>query len=99
MALLLEMLGILHDGGVPTWYGYYFLWSDGFQRSLVKQKLINVWILTITIPNPNVDGLSPFYTRTLAIGKGYLDHSAVMDWYANEIKELASGDGAYYLPF
>ena len=28
MTRLLEKLGIMHDGGVPTWYGYYFLWSD-----------------------------------------------------------------------
>ena len=51
-----------------------------------------MWIITITFPNPTGDNLSPFRTRTLAIGKGHLDHTAVMDWYANEIKELASGD-------
>ena len=96
MTRLLEKLGIMHDGGVPTWYGYYFLWSDGFQRSWIKQKLNNVWILTITFPNPNGDELSPFHTRTLAIGKGHLDHTAVMDWYANEIKELASGDDYFF---
>ena len=38
MTKLLEKLGIMYDGGVSTWYGYYFLWSDGFKRSWVKQK-------------------------------------------------------------
>ena len=30
------------------------------------------------------------FTHTLVIGKGHLDHTAVVDWYANEVKVLAS---------
>ena len=52
----------------------------------------NVWILTITSPNPNGEELSPFHTRALAVDKEQLDHTAVMDWYPDEIKDLAGGD-------
>jgi hypothetical protein len=74
-----------------TCYGCSFLWSDGFQRSWVKQKLNGVWLLTIKFTDPGGDDLSPFYTRMLAIGKGHEDHTGVIDWYANEIKYLAAG--------
>ena len=47
-------------------------------------------------PNPNGDKLSQFHTRTLAIGEGHLDHTAMMDWYADEIKELASVDDYFF---
>ena len=57
----------------------------------VKQQLNGVWILTTTFPNPNGDELSPFHTHTLAIGKEHLNHTAAMDWYIDEIKELAAG--------
>ena len=53
----------------------------------MRQKHNGVWLLTITFPDPDGDDLSPFHTRTLAIGKGHQDHTAVMDWYAKEIKE------------
>ena len=92
MTRLLEKLGILHDVGVPTWYGYYFLWSDDSQRLWIKHKLNNMWFLTITFPSPNVEELAAFHIRALGIDKGNLNHAAVMDWYAKQIKELAGGD-------
>ena len=74
-----EKLGVLNSHEQLTWYGYFFLWSDGFQRSWVRQKHNGVWLLTITFPDPDGDDLSPFHTHTLAIGKGNQDHTAVMD--------------------
>ena len=56
----------------------------------------NVWMLTITFHNPNGDESSQFHTRTLVIGKEHLDHNAMMNWYVNEIKELASGDDYFF---
>ena len=68
---------------------FFFLWSDIFQQLWVRQKHNGVSLLTITFLDPDGDDLSPFHTRTLARGKWHQDHTAVMDWYANEIKELS----------
>ena len=88
MTQLLKKIGILDDDGVLTWYWYDFIWSDCFHRSWVKHKFNGVLILTIISSNPNGDELSLFHTHIRAIGKGHTDHTAVMDWYADETKEL-----------
>ena len=53
--------------------------------------------MAASFPSSNGNELSLCHTRTLAIGKGYLEHTAVMDWYVNEIKELASGDDYFFV--
>ena len=32
----------------------------------------------------------------VTIGKGHLDHIAIMDWYVDEVKELAAGDDYFF---
>ena len=86
---------LLNEDGSPTFYGYYFLWSDGFLRSFIRQKLNGVWVLTITFTDFENNSTSPFHTRCLAIRKGHLSHSPVMDWYAKEIAALMEGYNYY----
>ena len=43
----------------PAFYGWFTTWSDSFLRSYVKQKLNNVWMCTITLPDPNHNATSP----------------------------------------
>ena len=67
------------------------MWSDGFLRTFVKQKNNNVWILTVTFPDPEGSATSKFHTYCLAIGKSSQDHQPVIDHYLKEIETLASG--------
>ena len=75
----------------PTKYGSYLLWSDGFIRSFIKQKDNNVWILTVTFPDPDGCATSKFHTYCLAVGKSSNDHEPVIDHYLQEIETLAKG--------
>ena len=75
----------------PTKYGSYLLWSDGFIRSFIKQKDNNVWILTVTFPDPDGCATSKFHTCCLAVGKSSNDHKPVIDHYLQEIETLAKG--------
>ena len=76
-------------------YGWITTWSDSFLRSYVKQKLNNVWMYTITLPDPNHNATSPFHTYCVAVGAGALDHTSVIDWFSKEIEELMEGKEYY----
>ena len=91
MDRLLKFLKALNPDNLPTKYGSYILWSDGFLRTFVKQKNNNVWILTVTFPDPEGSATSKFHTYCLAIGKSSQDHQPVIDHYLKEIETLASG--------
>ena len=78
-----------------VFYGWFTTWSDSFLRSYVKQKLNNVWMYTITLPDPNHNATSSFHTYCVAVGAGALDHTSVIDWYATEIDELMRGKDYY----
>ena len=80
---------------VEIFYGLMTTWSDSFLRSYVKQKMNNVWMCTITLPDPNNNSTSPFHTYCVAVGQGNLDHTPVIEWYANEVSELMSGKEYY----
>ena len=73
-------------------------WSDSFLRSYVKQKYNNVWMYTITLPDPGGNATSPVHTYCVAVGAGALDHTSVIDWYATEIESLMKGTD-YYCAF
>ena len=60
-------------------------------RSYVKQKRNNVWLFTITLPDPKRRATSPFHTYCVALGPGHLDHTPVIDWYTKEIDKLMNG--------
>ena len=79
----------------PAFYGWFTTWSDSFLRSYVKQKLNNVWMYTITLPDPNHNATSPYHTYCVAVGAGALDHTPVIDWYSHEIEELMKGKDYY----
>ena len=66
-------------------------WSNSFLRSYVKQNMNNVWMYTITLPDPDGNLTSPFHTYYVAVGRGNLDHTPVIEWYANKINELMTG--------
>ena len=88
---LLRELRSDDDNDSQIYYGYFTTWSDSFLRSYVKQKLNNVWMYTITLPNLEDNSLSKFHTYCIAVGPGYLDHTAVIDWYSVQIESLMEG--------
>ena len=73
-------------------------WSDSFLRLYVKQKYNNVWMYTITLPDPGGNATSPVHTYCVAVGAGALDHTSVIDWYATEVDSLMEGTD-YYCAF
>ena len=76
---------------IPTKYGFYLLWSDGFVRSFVKQKNNNVWIITLTVPDPGNNATSKYHTYCLAVGKSSNDHQPVIDYYMKQVEQLMRG--------
>ena len=54
-----------------------------------------MWILTITFSSPDDNELSPVHRHSLAMGKSDFDHTAVLDWYKNEMKEFAAGGDVF----
>ena len=90
--LLHEMISMNDEHGEEhTFYGYFTTWSDSFLRSYVKQKLNNVWMYTITLPNMEDNSLSKYHTYCVAVGPGFLDHTSVIDWYSDQIESLMTG--------
>ena len=77
------------------YYAWLTTWSDSFLRSYVKQKHNNVWMYTITLPDPSGNATSALHTYCVAVGAGSLDHTSVIDWYANEVEELMKGSEFY----
>ena len=57
----------------------------------MKQKNNNVWILTVTFPDPKGSATSKYHTYCLAVGKSSNDHQPVIDHFLKEIETLASG--------
>ena len=80
---------------VEIFYEWMTTWSDSFLMLYVKQKMNNVWMHTITLPDPDGNSTSPFHTYCVAVGKGNLDHTPVIEWYANKINELMTGKEYY----
>ena len=80
------------------YYAWMLTWSDSFLRSYVKQKYNNVWMYTITLPDPSGNATSPVHTYCVAVGAGALDHTSVIDWYASEVDSLMKGSD-YYCAF
>ena len=92
---LIDLMKEINPNNIPTFYGWITTWSDSFIRSYVKQKLNNVWMFTITLPDPNHNATFPYHTYCVAVGAGALDHTSVIDWYAHEIEELMKGKKYY----
>jgi hypothetical protein len=92
---LLDIMKDLDPVDEPTYYGWITTWSDSFLRSYVKQKLNNVWMYTITLPDPSRQSTSPFHTYCVAVGSGQLDHTSVIDWYSKEVESLMNGRTYY----
>ena len=78
-----------------VYYGWILTWSDSFLRSYTKQKMNNICMHTITLPDPRRNATSPFHTYCIAIGQCKLDHNAVINWCAQETEELTKGRGYY----
>ena len=81
------------DGDVHR--GWCILWSDGFIRSWVRQGKNNVWLLTVTFPDPEGNATSKFHTHCLAVGSSNTDKKPILDYYLEEIKKLEKGIHAY----
>ena len=92
---LIYTMKSMNSSSQPTYYGWFTTWSDSFLRSYVKQKLNNVWMYTITLPDPDRNATSPFHTYCVAVGAGALDHTSVIDWYSKEIEVLMKGKDYY----
>ena len=98
MKELLELMKGMESNATtnqPTYYGYFTTWHDAFLRSYMKQKLNNVWIYTLNLPESRVAKTSPYHTYCIGIGSGNLDHTPVIDWYAQEAEELMKGTSFY----
>ncbi|KAL9191048.1 hypothetical protein ACHAXT_000754 [Thalassiosira profunda] len=78
-----------------TAIGLVLLWSDGFQRAYVRQKENSVWILTITILNPDGKAFSAFHTYCVAIGRESLDHTPVIDYVLGQLDVIRRGKLRY----
>ena len=65
-------------------------------RSFVKQKDNDVWILTVTFPDPDGCATSKFHTYCLAVGKSSRNHQPVIDHYLKEIEELTWREGVLW---
>ena len=91
MEVLLEYTKEQNPENKETKYGSFILWSDGFIRSFVNQKENNVWILTVTFPDPDGCATSKFHNYCLAVGKSSMNHQPVIDYYLKEIKQLTNG--------
>ena len=93
--LLDEMKKYPNSKKKEIYYAWMLTWSDSFLRSYVKQKYNNVWMFTITLPDPGGNATSPFHTYCVAVGAGALDHTSVIDWYAKEVDSLMKGSNYY----
>ena len=69
--LLDTMKDTIDETDYPTSYGWFTTCSDSFLRSYVKQKLNNVWMFTIILPDPNHNVTSPYHTYCVAVGAGH----------------------------
>ena len=81
---------------LETSIGWVSFWSDSFLKCYTKQKDNSVWLYCVTISPPMEDISKGIYTQVLAIGKSGQDHSAVVQHYHDEIKELEKGFKCYY---
>ena len=88
---LLEKMKTMNPNHDSTAFGWLMLWSDSFLRHFVKQKENSVWILTVTLPNPDNNATSPFHTYCLAIGQSKLDHTPVVEYYLRELDIIKRG--------
>ncbi len=95
MHAIIKVIDELNGGNDDYYIGYFTTWSDSFLRSYVKQKFNNVWMYTITLPNPDGNSLSPYHTYCIAVGQGKLDHTCVIDFYAQEVESLMLGRKYY----
>lgn len=84
---VLRTIGVKDADARSYSIGLFYMWSDSFLNSFIKQKDNSVWVLTITIL-PNI-------TIVLAIGKSGQDHTAVIEHFYQEIEELKRGFQCY----
>ena len=61
----------------------------------MKQKLNNVWLYIINLPETRLSKTSPYHTYCVAVGAGYLDHTPVLDWFADQMEDLMKGNIMY----
>lgn len=94
--VLKKLHGAESEYVTKTSIGWVSFWSDSFLKSFVKQKDNSVWLYCVTISPPKEDISKGIYTQVLAIGKSGQDHTAVVDHFYNEIKELEKGFQCYY---
>ena len=50
---------------------------------------------TLTLPNPRHNSTSTEHTYCVGVGAGALDHTTVIDWFAQEVEELMKGRDYY----
>lgn len=94
--VLTKLHGAESEYVTKTSIGWVSFWSDSFLKSFVKQKDNSVWLYCVTISPPKEDISKGIYTQVLAIGKSGQDHTAVVEHFHNEIKELEKGFQCYY---
>ena len=49
----------------------------------------------INVPESHLAKTSPYHTYCVAVGSGYLDHTPVLDWFAEQMEGLIKGNNMY----
>ena len=91
----LRKVGVKEDQLRDVNIGFLYFWSDSFLRCFVKQRDNSVWILTVTVSPPYNEKSSGKYTYVLAMGKSSNDHTKVIEFFHNEVRELMNGFDCY----
>ena len=65
MNKLLEVIYEMHEGEwdlCESFFGYFTTWHDAFLQSYVKQKMNNVWLYIVNIPDSRLAKTSRYHT-------------------------------------
>lgn len=81
-----EDMGLQQKDYIKYKIGLLYYWSDSWLQSFVKQKDNSIWAITVTIGNIKI---------VLAIGRSGQDHTAVIDYFHQEIAEMRMGFSSY----
>lgn len=90
MDALLKHMKEQNTENLPTKYGGFVLWSDGFVKSWIKQKENNAWMLTVTFPDLDGSATSKVHTSCLVVGKSSKNHQPVLDYYMDQVETLTN---------
>ena len=54
-----------------------------------------MWLYIINLPETRLSKTLPYHTYCVAVGAGHLDHTPVLDWFADQMEDLMKGNVMY----